>query len=112
MGSLTPPSWPEGRWSRTGYPNDALKLFQLGRFHFRWFVPGGSTSATSRADDSRLSTVIVGLILNSATAYAVMNGPNQAKRYLAEAREGVRAPRCLSAREHGSRDCGNPTGPG
>jgi len=81
-----------GTLVRNGHPNDALKLLQLGRFHLRGFAPGRSTPATPRSDDSRLPTVIAGLTLNSATAYAVMNRSNQAKSYLAEAREGWEPP--------------------
>jgi len=73
---------------RTGHPNDALKLFQLGGFRLRGFQHSKSTPATGRADDPRLPTLAARLNLNSATAYAVMGGPDQATRYLAEAHDG------------------------
>jgi tetratricopeptide (TPR) repeat protein len=73
---------------RTGHPNDALKLFQLGQIHLGGFQPGRSTPTTLCPDDSRLSTLTARLSLNSATAYAVLNRPEQAKRCLAEAHEG------------------------
>jgi transcriptional regulator with XRE-family HTH domain len=68
---------------RNGHPNDALKLFQLGGFS-----ASTSTRATPRADDPRLPTLIARLNLNSATAYALMGGHDQATRCLAEAHEG------------------------
>jgi len=40
------------------------------------------------AEDSRISTLTAWLNLNSATAYAVMGGPDQATRYLARANDG------------------------
>ena len=77
-----------GTLVHNGHPNDALKLFQLGQFHLRGFQPGRTTPATQRAEDFRLPTLTTWLNLNSATAYAVMNGPDEATRYLAEARDG------------------------
>jgi hypothetical protein len=77
-----------GTLVRTGHPNDALKLFQLGRFRLGRFSVGKSRPATPRTDDPRLSTLTAWLNLNSATAYAVMGGPDQATRYLAEAHDG------------------------
>ena len=77
-----------GTLVRAGHPNDALKLFQLGQFHLGGFQPGRATPATPRGDDPRLPGLLAGLNLNSATAYAVMNGLDEATRYLAEAREG------------------------
>jgi transcriptional regulator with XRE-family HTH domain len=77
-----------GTLVRNGHPNDALKLFQLGQFHLRGFQPGKTTPATPRAEDFPLPTLTAWLNLNSATAYAVMNGPHQATRYLAKAHEG------------------------
>jgi hypothetical protein len=73
---------------RNGHPNDALKLFQLGQIRLGGFAPGKSTPATRRADDPRLPTLTARLNLNSATAYAVLNRPVEAQRYLAEARDG------------------------
>ncbi len=43
---------------------------------------------TRWADDPRIPTLTAWLTLNSATAYALMDLPDQAKRCLAEAREG------------------------
>ena len=65
---------------RNGYPNDALKQFQLGGF---W-----ASKPTSGADDPRLSTLIAWLNLNSATAYALMGGRAEATRHLATAHDG------------------------
>jgi transcriptional regulator with XRE-family HTH domain len=73
---------------RTGHPNDALKLFQLGQFRLRGLAPGRSTPAIAPADDPRLRTLTAWLRLNSATAYAVMNGPHEASRYLTQAQQG------------------------
>jgi Helix-turn-helix domain len=74
---------------RGGHPNDALKLFQLGQFH----LDGGSrlrrsTPATLGADDPRVPTVTARLARQSATAYAVMGGPDEATQCLAEAHDG------------------------
>ena len=65
---------------RDEYPNDALKHFQLGDF---W-----ASKATSGAGDPRLPTLIAWLRLNSATAYALMGGIDEATRYLAKAHNG------------------------
>ncbi|MGH3771733.1 MAG: hypothetical protein ACRDRW_10105, partial [Pseudonocardiaceae bacterium] len=62
---------------RTGHPNHALKLLQLGRFQLR-----------PQADDSRLPTLTARLARTSATAYARMSGTDEATRYLAEANDG------------------------
>ncbi len=86
---------------RSGHPNDALKCFQLGQFSLRGFQPGKATSATLRADDPRIPTLTAFLNLNSATAYALLDLPDQAKRCLAAAREGW-APR--DAFERGAMD--------
>ncbi|MGH3722401.1 MAG: hypothetical protein ACRDRI_26910 [Pseudonocardiaceae bacterium] len=67
---------------RKGYPNDALKQFQLGQFRLRGAVPGKSTSGT---DDPRVPTLTARLNLNSATAYAIMGGRDEATRHLAAA---------------------------
>jgi hypothetical protein len=61
---------------RTGHPNDALKLFQLGRF------------PQLRADDPRVPTLTARLARTSATAYALMGGADEATRCLAEANDG------------------------
>ncbi|MGB6161852.1 MAG: helix-turn-helix transcriptional regulator [Pseudonocardiaceae bacterium] len=65
---------------RNGYPNDALKQFQLGDF---W-----ASKPTSGADDPRLPTLIAWLNLNSATTYALMGGLAEATRHLAMAHDG------------------------
>ncbi|MBV9144147.1 MAG: helix-turn-helix transcriptional regulator [Pseudonocardiales bacterium] len=77
---------------RSGHPNDALKLFQLGQFRLRMFPPSRSPSAPMTADDSWLPVLTARLIRSSATAYAVMGGPKQADRCLAEADEGWAPP--------------------
>ncbi|MBV9143069.1 MAG: helix-turn-helix transcriptional regulator [Pseudonocardiales bacterium] len=77
---------------RSGHPNDALKLFQLGQFRLRLFPPSGSTSATSYSEDTRLPILTARLIRGSAIAYAVMGGPRQADRCLAEANDGWEPP--------------------
>jgi hypothetical protein len=86
---------------RSGYPNDALKLFQLGQLSLRGFQPGKATPATLRADDPRGPTLTARLHVNSATAYALLDSPGQATRCLAEAHDGW-APR--DALECGSMD--------
>ena len=73
---------------RTGHPNDALKLFQLGQIQLSGFAPGKSTPATLRTDDPRLPTLTARLNLNSATAYALLNRPEQAKGCLTQAHDG------------------------
>ena len=73
---------------RSGHPNDALKLLQLGRFRLRSFQHGRSTPATPRADDPRLPTLTARLARTSAIAYALMGGTDQATRCLAEAGGG------------------------
>ncbi|MGH7535430.1 MAG: helix-turn-helix domain-containing protein [Gemmatimonadales bacterium] len=60
---------------RTGHPNDALKLLQLGRSQLR-------------AEDSRVATLTARLARTSAAAYALMRGHDEATRCLAEAGEG------------------------
>ncbi|MGH3430792.1 MAG: helix-turn-helix domain-containing protein, partial [Mycobacteriales bacterium] len=72
-----------GTLVRDGHPNDALKLFQLGQWRLTEFSPGKPTPATVHAEDPRIPTLTAWLNLNSATAYAVMGGPDQATRYLA-----------------------------
>ncbi len=71
---------------RNGHPNDALKLFQLGQLHLGGF--GRSTPATLRADDPRVPTLTARLNRQSATAYALLDIPEQAKRCLTEAHDG------------------------
>jgi transcriptional regulator with XRE-family HTH domain len=70
-------AWHDGTLVRTGYPNDALKLFQLGKFQLR-----------PSADDCRVATLIARLARTSATAYALMDGRDEATRCLAEANDG------------------------
>jgi hypothetical protein len=95
-------AWHAGlTWVRSGHPNDALKLFQLGKFHLRGVRLGRSTPATPRADDPRVPTLTARLNRSSATAYAVMAGPDQAMDCLAEAHDGW-APR--DAFEQGDAD--------
>jgi len=72
---------------RTGHPNDALKLFQLGQLRLSGFRLGRPTPA-SRPDDPRVPTLRARLSRESATAWGVMKGAEQATRCLAEAYEG------------------------
>lgn len=71
-----------------GHPNDALKEFQLGQIRLGGFAPGTSTLATRRADDPRLPPLAARLSRQSAAAYALLNRPEQAQRYLTEAHDG------------------------
>ncbi|MGB6164399.1 MAG: helix-turn-helix transcriptional regulator [Pseudonocardiaceae bacterium] len=64
---------------RSGYPNDALAMFQLGGFWAR--------KPTPRGDDPRLPTLTARLTRGSATAYALMGGTDEATRHLAEAHD-------------------------
>jgi transcriptional regulator with XRE-family HTH domain len=73
---------------RSGHPDDALKCFQLGQFVLAGFQPGKAKPAILRADDPRIPTLAGRLNRNSATAYALMDHPEQAKRSLAEAKDG------------------------
>jgi hypothetical protein len=73
---------------RIGHPNDALKLFQLGQIHLGGLVPGASTPS---ADDLRIPGLIARLSRQSATAYALMDRPNEATRQLAQVRDGYAA---------------------
>ncbi|MGH3888641.1 MAG: hypothetical protein ACRDSZ_19115, partial [Pseudonocardiaceae bacterium] len=73
---------------RSGHPDDALKCLQLGQFVLAGFQPGKAKPAILRTDDPRLSTLAAWLSLNSATAYALMGIPDQARRCLAEAHQG------------------------
>jgi transcriptional regulator with XRE-family HTH domain len=63
--------------TRTGHPNQALKLLQLGAFQLR---PQG--------EDSRVPTLAARLGRTSAAAYARLGGADEATRCLAKAREG------------------------
>ncbi|MGH3693201.1 MAG: hypothetical protein ACRDRX_04245 [Pseudonocardiaceae bacterium] len=95
-------AWQAGRTLvRSGHPNDALKCFQLGQFALRGAQSGKATAATLRADEPPIPTLTAWLNLNSATAYALLDLPDQAKRCLAEAHEGW-APR--DARERAAAD--------
>ncbi|MGH3755120.1 MAG: hypothetical protein ACRDRP_20990 [Pseudonocardiaceae bacterium] len=73
---------------RSGHPNDALKCFQLGGFRLGEVQLDKSRPAILRADDPRLPTLTAWLKRDSAVAYALLDAPDQAKRCLAEAREG------------------------
>lgn len=73
---------------RSGHPNDALKLFQLGQIRLGGFAPGKSTPATPSADDPRVPALTARLNRQSATAYALLDKPEQANRYLTEAHDG------------------------
>jgi hypothetical protein len=68
---------------RSGHPNDALKLFQLGQLRFDRF----RNSTTQPTNDPRIPTVTARLARQSATAYALMDYPHQATHCLAEASE-------------------------
>jgi hypothetical protein len=52
------------------------------------FQPGKVKPATVRPDDSRLPTLTVRLDRQSATAYALMDSPDQAQRHVAKAHDG------------------------
>ncbi|MGH3940083.1 MAG: helix-turn-helix domain-containing protein [Pseudonocardiaceae bacterium] len=73
---------------RSGHPDDALKEFQLGQFVLDGFQPGKATPATLHADDPRLPTLTARLNRQSATAYALLGSPDDAKRHLDKAHEG------------------------
>ncbi|MGH3811129.1 MAG: helix-turn-helix domain-containing protein [Pseudonocardiaceae bacterium] len=73
---------------RSGHPNDALKCFQLGQLVLAGFQPGKARPAILRADDLRVPVLAGRLSRNSATAYALMDHPEHAKRSLAEAQDG------------------------
>jgi transcriptional regulator with XRE-family HTH domain len=77
---------------RSGYPDEALKAFQLGQFPLGGFQPGKAAPAILRADDPRVPTLTARLNRNSATAYALMDSPDHAMRHLDKAHEGY-APR-------------------
>ncbi|MEO7193263.1 MAG: helix-turn-helix transcriptional regulator [Pseudonocardiaceae bacterium] len=63
--------------NRTGHPNHALKLLQLGAFQLR-----------SRPEDPRVAILTARLGRAFAAAYARMGGVDEATRYLAQARDG------------------------
>jgi transcriptional regulator with XRE-family HTH domain/tetratricopeptide (TPR) repeat protein len=73
---------------RSGYPNDALKCFQLTHFMLAGFQPGKSKPAILRADDPRMPTLTARLKRDPAIAYALLGDAHQATRCLAEAHEG------------------------
>ncbi|MGH3829276.1 MAG: helix-turn-helix domain-containing protein [Pseudonocardiaceae bacterium] len=73
---------------RTGNPNDALKLFQCGQLCLSGARLRKPTAATPRPDDPRLPILTAYLALNSGTAYAVMQGHDQATQCLTEAHDG------------------------
>ncbi|MGH3854707.1 MAG: helix-turn-helix domain-containing protein [Pseudonocardiaceae bacterium] len=60
---------------RTGHPNDALTMFQLGRYQLR-------------GEDPRLPTLAARLARSCAGAYALLDCPDEAIKYLAEANDG------------------------
>ncbi len=72
---------------RSGHPNDALKLFTLGKLRCEgvWF--GKSTPTTPSPDDPRLPILTARLTRGCATAYALMGGVDDATRNLAEAND-------------------------
>jgi len=85
---VTNAAWSSGfTLVRSGHPNDALKLFQLGHLGLSGFRLGRSTAA-SRAEDPRLPTLAACLNFHSATAWALMKAPEEATWCLAEAHEG------------------------
>ncbi|MGB6165437.1 MAG: hypothetical protein WCF33_15170 [Pseudonocardiaceae bacterium] len=73
---------------RDGHPNDALKLFTLGKLRLQGFWLCKPTPATPPPDDARLAILTAQLNRQSATAYAVMRGLDQAIRHLTEANDG------------------------
>ena len=79
-------AWSAGATMVRRHPNDALKLCQLGQIHLAGFRWGGPASRLE--EDPRLPTLTAWLNLTSATAYAVLHGSDEAKRYLAQAQEG------------------------
>jgi hypothetical protein len=70
---------------RSGHPNDALKLFQLGQVHLDGFR---RSTTRHHGNDPRIPIVTARLARQSATAYALLGHPHQATRCLAEADEG------------------------
>ncbi len=69
---------------RSGHPNDALKLFTLGKLRLDGFPPGKPTPATPPPDDPRRPILTARLTRGCATAYARMEGTEEATRHLAE----------------------------
>ncbi|MGH3995187.1 MAG: hypothetical protein ACRDSN_22320, partial [Pseudonocardiaceae bacterium] len=72
---------------RSGYPDDALKCFQLGGLRLSGFRIGKATPATVRPDDPRIPSITARLDISSAAAYALLGDSDQAKRYLAQGRD-------------------------
>ncbi|MBV9163265.1 MAG: helix-turn-helix transcriptional regulator [Pseudonocardiales bacterium] len=70
---------------RTGHPNHALKLIQLGQLHL-----GTSfrSKSTLRTNDPGLPSLRALLNRTGAIAYAVLGGPQEADRSLAAAHDG------------------------
>ncbi|MEO7195289.1 MAG: helix-turn-helix transcriptional regulator [Pseudonocardiaceae bacterium] len=85
----------------SGHPNDALKLFQCGQLCLNGAQLRKPTPATPHADDPRIPALNARLTRQSATAYAVMQGSDEATRLLAEAHDGWEPP---DAFEHGEAD--------
>ncbi len=77
---------------RSGHPDDALKACQLGQLTLDGFQPGKATPAMLRADDPRLPTLASRLNRNSATAYALIDRSDDAKRCLTRAHDGYTPP--------------------
>ncbi len=75
---------------RDGYPDDALKLFQLGQFRLGGVgvAPGTSSLVPLRADDPRVLALTARLTRTSATAYVLLDRPDQARRCLTEVHDG------------------------
>ncbi|MGB6163677.1 MAG: helix-turn-helix transcriptional regulator [Pseudonocardiaceae bacterium] len=73
---------------RSGHPNDALKLFTLGTLRLKGFLPGKPQLVPLQADDPRVSTLTARLNQQSATAYAIMGGRDEATRHLAQVNDG------------------------
>jgi hypothetical protein len=63
-------------------------MFTLGRLRLDGFRFGKPTSAIPLAEDPRVPTVIARLTRQSATAYAVMGGTDEATHYLAKVDDG------------------------
>ncbi|MGH3855434.1 MAG: hypothetical protein ACRDR6_18475 [Pseudonocardiaceae bacterium] len=68
--------------------NDALKLFQCAQLCLSGAQLRKPTPATPHVDDPRLPILNAQLNRQSATAYAVMKGADEATRCLAEAHDG------------------------
>ncbi|MGH3869215.1 MAG: helix-turn-helix domain-containing protein [Pseudonocardiaceae bacterium] len=81
-------AWQAGLTLGRSYPNDALKMFTLGKLRLNGFPPGKPTPATPPPDDPRRPTLANRLTRGTATAYARMGGTDQATHHLAEANDG------------------------